>query len=56
MEVRPHFLWVVLFRAGRGLAMGRSTVHGVLPKCLKGFKVSEVNSEARGRDPRNVQQ
>jgi hypothetical protein len=35
----------------RGLVMGRSPIQGVLPKCLNGFTVSEVNSgseEARG--------
>jgi hypothetical protein len=39
------FYCVVLSCVGRGLAMGRSVCPEVLPKCLNGFTVSEVNSE-----------
>jgi hypothetical protein len=35
------FLCVVLACVGRGLVMGRPLVQGVLPKCPKGFIVSE---------------
>jgi len=41
------FLYVVLSHVGRDLAMGRSPVQGVLPKCLKGSIVSEANSESQ---------
>jgi hypothetical protein len=44
---------VVLSCVGRGLAVGCSPVQVVLPKYLKGFIVSEVNSESeqfRGPD------
>jgi hypothetical protein len=37
--------YVVLHCVGRGLAMGRSPIQGVLPKRPNGFVVSEVNSE-----------
>jgi len=43
VDVRPC---VVLSCAGRGLVMGRSPVQGHLPKCLKGFVISEVNSDS----------
>jgi len=42
---------------GRGLEMGRSPVQGIFPKCLRGFILSEVNSEpvqARGPNPLKV--
>jgi len=39
------FFCVVLSCLGRGLALGRSIVQVVLPKCMQGFVVSEVNSE-----------
>jgi len=31
---------------GTGTATGRFPIQGILPKCLKGFIVSEVNSES----------
>jgi hypothetical protein len=40
------FLCVMLLSGGRGHAMGSSPVPGVLPKCLNGFILSEVNSES----------
>jgi hypothetical protein len=40
------FFCSMLSCVGRGFAMGRSPVQGVLPKCLIGFIVSEVNSES----------
>jgi hypothetical protein len=46
------FFCVVLSRVGRGLAMGRSPIKAVLPKSIKGFKVSKVffseSNHARG--------
>jgi hypothetical protein len=53
------FFYVVLFCVDRDFAMGRSPFRGVLPKCLKLFMVSEVNSESkqgRGTVPLNAQQ
>jgi hypothetical protein len=53
------FLCVVLPYVGKDLPMGRSPIQGVLPKYLKGFTVSEVNSDSeqvRGHDPESVQQ
>jgi hypothetical protein len=41
----PSFC-AVLSSVGRDFAMGRSAVQEVLSKCLKGFIVSEVNSES----------
>jgi len=44
---------------GRCLGMGRSPVHGVLPKCLKGLTASGVNCEserATGANPWNLEQ
>jgi len=49
---------VMLSCVGRRLAMGRSPVQKVIPKCLHGFKVSELISESgqsRRRNPRTVQ-
>jgi len=43
---------------GRGLAIGRSTAQGILPKCPKGFIFSVVNSDweqPRGPNPWNDQ-
>jgi hypothetical protein len=46
------FFCVVLSCVDRGLAVGRSPVQGVLPKCLKEFIVSEVNSALeQAREP-----
>jgi hypothetical protein len=48
------FFCVVPSCVGRGHAMGRSPFEGVLPKCLKGFVISKVNSElgqASGSSP-----
>jgi hypothetical protein len=48
------FCCVDLSCLGRGLAMARSLVQGILQKCLKRFIVSEVNSESeqiRGPKP-----
>jgi len=45
---------VLLPCVGRGIAVSRFPVQGVLPKCLKGFKVSEVIREsvkAEGPNP-----
>jgi len=53
MDIRRRFS-VGLFHVGRGIAMGRSPVQGVLPKCLNVFIVLEVNSESeqtRGPNP-----
>jgi hypothetical protein len=36
--------YVVFSCVGRGLAISRSHVQGILPKCLNGFIASEVNS------------
>jgi hypothetical protein len=44
MDVCPRFS-VVLSCVGRRLAMGRSAAQSVLPRCMKGFIVSEVNFE-----------
>jgi hypothetical protein len=47
VNVCPVFFCVcVVFCESRGLATGRSLVQGILPKCLKKFMVSEVNSES----------
>jgi hypothetical protein len=43
------FFYVVLSCVGRGLQMGRFPLEGVLPKCLNGFRISEVDSELEGR-------
>jgi hypothetical protein len=40
------FFCIVLPCVNRGLPMGWSPVRGVLPKCLNGFTVKEVNSES----------
>jgi hypothetical protein len=40
------FLCVVLSFVTKGLAMGRSPAHGVMPKRQKVFIVSEVNFES----------
>jgi len=43
---------------GRGLVVDRFHEQGFLPDCLKGFMVSEVNSEseqARGQNSRKAQ-
>jgi hypothetical protein len=40
------FFSVVLLYVDRGLATGRSPVQGVLSKYLKGFVVSQVNSDS----------
>jgi hypothetical protein len=45
MCMSVFFCVVVLSRVGRGLAMGRRPVQGVLPKGLSGFMVSEVGCE-----------
>jgi hypothetical protein len=37
---------VVLSCVGRRCTMGQSTAQGVLPKCLKGFIVSEVTADS----------
>jgi len=42
-----RIFYVVLSRVGRGLAMGRSIVEGVLMKCPEEFIISEVNFEAK---------
>jgi hypothetical protein len=47
MGSNPTVLCVVLSCVGRGLAICRSPVQGILPKCLNGFIVTEVNSEKR---------
>jgi len=47
------------FCVGRDLPRGDPPVKGVIPKCLKGFILSEVNSESgqdREPNPWNVQQ
>jgi hypothetical protein len=44
----------VLSSVGRGLAMDRSPILGILPKCLNGFIISQVNSgseHVRGPNP-----
>jgi hypothetical protein len=40
------YLCAVLSFIGRGLAVGRSSIPRVLPKCLSGFIVSGVNFES----------
>jgi hypothetical protein len=40
------FLCVVLYCVSRSLALNRSPLQGVPPKCLKGLIVSEVHSES----------
>jgi len=45
---------VVMLYDGRGPTMGRTTVQGVLPKCLSRFKVSEFNSESERAAGSNV--
>jgi hypothetical protein len=47
MYVRIFLCCAVLSR--RRLAKGRSPVQGLLPKCLKGFIASEVNSLICGK-------
>jgi hypothetical protein len=50
-----HFSVVLLCA---GIAIGRSTTQGILPKYVGGFIVPEVNSEygqVRGSNPRNVE-
>jgi hypothetical protein len=57
MEVCPPFSVLCCLVKVDTLAMGRSSVQGVLPKCLNGFITSEVNCEleqARGPKPWNV--
>jgi hypothetical protein len=52
------FFCDMLSCVGKGLAMCRSHVQRVLPKCLKVFIISDFNSEAErkgGPNPRNVQ-
>jgi hypothetical protein len=44
MDEISHFC-VVLSRIRRGLAMGLSPVQRVLPKCRRGFTVSDVHSD-----------
>jgi hypothetical protein len=49
-----HVFCVVLSCVGKFSQMDQSPYQGVLPKCLKGFTVSEVNSkseQARGPNP-----
>jgi len=47
MDVYPRRVFLCCaVCVGRGLAMGRFPVQGVLQKCLKGFIVSEVNCES----------
>jgi hypothetical protein len=43
-------LCVVLPCVGEDHALGRSPVQGILTKCLKGFVVSEVNSDSVKRE------
>jgi hypothetical protein len=48
------YFCVVPSYTGRGLAMGRSPIQGVVLKCQNGFLGSEVKSEleqARGSNP-----
>jgi len=40
------FFYVLLSRAGRELVMAQCPAQGVLPKCLKGFIISEVKSHS----------
>jgi hypothetical protein len=50
--------FVLLSCVGTVLAMGRSSIQGVLPKCVEEFIVSEVGSnseQAIGHNPWNVQ-
>lgn len=54
---KPALLCVVVSYVFRVLEMGRSPVQGIFPKCLRGFILSEVNSEpvqARGPNPLKV--
>jgi hypothetical protein len=53
MYIHFFFLFVLSFVCG-DIAMGICPVRGILPKCVKGFIVSEVNSEleqVRGPNP-----
>jgi hypothetical protein len=53
------FLCCAVVCIGRGLAVGRCPIQGVLRKCLTGLRVSDANSESeqvRGPNPRNAQQ
>jgi hypothetical protein len=45
-DVMSAFFCVMLSCVDRGLGVSRSPVEGVLPICLNGFMVSEVNSES----------
>jgi hypothetical protein len=48
------FVFVVLNCVGKGLEIDPSPDEGLLPKCLKRFVISEINSESeqpRGLDP-----
>jgi len=40
------FMCVVLSCIGNGLAIGRSPIQGVIPRCLDKFVVPEINSES----------
>jgi hypothetical protein len=43
MDISPRFFFVMVSYVGRGLAIGRSPIQGVLPECLKTIKPSFKN-------------